>query len=187
MGLPEKRRATYEDLLAVPDTKVAEIIDGELYVSPRPAVRHANAASILGSELIGPFRMGRGGPGGWVILFEPELHFGEDVVVPDLAGWRRERFRETPEEAVAITVVPDWVCEVLSPSTAGKDRVKKLPVYAREQVPHVWFIDPIARTLEVLRLEGGRWTIAGTCEGTAVASIEPFEAIELDIGVLWTI
>ena len=186
MGQPDRhrRKATYDDLLKVPDHLVAEILDGELFTSPRPAPRHADASSGLGGALRGPFDRGPGGPGGWRILDEPELHLGDDVVVPDLAGWRRERLPRLPEAAF-LALAPDWVCEVLSPSTAAIDRVKKLTIYAREAVGHAWLVDPIAQTLEMLRLEGGRWTIASTWAGTAVVRAEPFDAIELDLTWLW--
>jgi Uma2 family endonuclease len=179
-----KRRATYEDLLGVPDRFVAEIVDGELFATPRPAPRHAAASSGLGGALHGPFDRGRGSPGGWRILDEPELHLGPDVLVPDLAGWRRERLPALPEEAY-FSVPPDWVCEVVSPSTAAPDRVKKLSIYPRERVSHVWLVDPIARTLEVLRLEDGRWTIVGTWAQADVVRAEPFEALELELTLLW--
>lgn len=178
------RPATYEDLLKVPDNFVAEILDGELYASPRPAPRHADASSGLGGVLRNPFDRGRGGPGGWRILDEPELHLGQDIVVPDLAGWRRERLPALPEEAF-LSVAPDWACEVLSPSTAAIDRVKKLSIYARERVAHVWLADPVARTLEILHLESGRWTIVSSSSGLAVLRAEPFDAIELDLSLLW--
>lgn len=168
----------------MPDTLVAEILDGELYMSPRPAPRHADASSGLGGALRGPFDRGRGGPGGWRILDEPELHLGNDVVVPDLAGWRRERMPRLPEEAY-FPIAPDWICEVLSPSTAAMDRVKKLTIYAREDVPHAWFVDPLAQTLEVLRLEAGRWTIVSTWAGASIVRAEPFEALDLDLTLLW--
>ncbi|MBA3888428.1 MAG: Uma2 family endonuclease [Acidobacteria bacterium] len=181
-----RRRATYDDLLAVPGHLVAEILDGELYTTPRPAPRYADASSGLGGALRGPFDRGRGGPGGWRILFEPELHLGpdEDIVVPDLAGWRRERLPRLPDEAF-FRLPPDWVCEVLSPSTAAMDRVKKLTIYARERVSHAWLTDPIARTLEVLRLQSGRWTIAGTWAGADAVRAEPFEALAIDLTLLW--
>jgi Uma2 family endonuclease len=180
----ERRAATYDDLLQVPNHLVAEILDGELYTSPRPAPRYARASSGLGGELHGPFDVGRGGPGGWYILDEPELHLGRDVVVPDLAGWRRERLPRLPEEAF-FSLAPDWACEVISPSTAAMDRVKKLAIYARESVAHVWLIDPLARTLEVLRLESQRWVIAGTWSEQDVLRAEPFAVIELDLTLLW--
>jgi Uma2 family endonuclease len=179
-----KRPASYEDLLKVPDHLVAEILEGELYTTPRPAVPHAVAASALGSELGGPFHQGRGGPGGWWILFEPELHFGSDVVVPDLAGWTRTRVPQLPNVA-AMTIAPDWVCEILSPSTEALDRVPKLRIYGRESVSHVWFVNPRTYTLEVLRLEQTRWVVAATHDGDVSVRVEPFEAIALDLFRLW--
>ena len=184
MASPVKRRATYDDVLQVPPHRVAEIVDGDLHVSPRPASRHALAASVLGSALGPPFHHGRGGPGGWWILFEPELHFGEDVLVPDLAGWRRERMPEFPDTA-AFTLAPDWVCEIVSSSTERLDRAKKMPVYARENVLHLWLVNPVARTLEVYRLAEGRWLLLATHEGAARVRPEPFHAVELDLGPLW--
>jgi hypothetical protein len=178
------RPATYDDLVAVPEHLVAEIVDGELWSSPRPALRHAVASSGLGHQLGPPFDGGRGGPGGWHILFEPELHLGEQTVVPDLAGWRRERMPVVPDTAFA-TLAPDWLCEVLSPSTAQLDREKKLRVYAEHGVRHAWLVDPLARTLEVLRLEGAYWTLIDTHTGEAVVRAEPFEAVELELGALW--
>ncbi len=184
MGDPAKRRATYEDLLAVPDSLVAEIINGALVTMPRPASRHARAASVLGGELYGPFDRGRGGPGGWIILDEPELHLHGDVLVPDLAGWRRERMPELPD-AAAFELPPDWVCEVLSPSTAATDRAEKMPIYARERVPNAWLLDPLARTLEACQLDNGRWVIAGTWRDDARVRAEPFAELELELGGLW--
>jgi Uma2 family endonuclease len=179
-----KSPATYEDLRQVPDHLVAEILDGDLYATPRPRPRHAHAASVLGSEILGPFHVGRGGPGGWWILFEPELHLGSDVLVPDLAGWRRERLAAIPD-APAITLAPDWVCEVLSPSTAGLDRGKKLAIYARQGVGHVWLVDPQLETLEVFALSGSQWVLVGTYIAGAVVRAEPFAAVELNLALLW--
>lgn len=183
--MPESRaRARYDDLLALPDHVVGEIIGGELIVSPRPAPRHAVASSALGGELGPPYHGGRGGPGGWWILDEPELHFGEDVLVPDLAGWRRTRMATVPDTAY-FTLAPDWICEVLSPSTARLDRQKKLAIYAREGVAHAWLIDPIQLTLEVLRLDGGHWVIAGIHAGNDEVRAEPFDATTLPLARLW--
>ncbi len=179
-----KSRATYEDLLDVPANLVAELIDGVLHTSPRPASRHARAASRLGVDLGGPFDRGRGGPGGWIILDEPELHLGGDALVPDLAGWRRTRMPELPDTA-AFTLAPDWVCEVLSPSTAALDRAEKLPIYAREGVGFAWLIDPVAKLLEAFRLDGGRWVVLGTWRDEARVRVEPFEAIEVELAALW--
>jgi Uma2 family endonuclease len=181
---PLKKGATYADLYDVPDHFVAEMFDGDLYVSPRPTPPHARAASVLGVKLGGPFDLGEDGPGGWLILDEPELHFGNDVVVPDIAGWRRERMPEVPDDAY-FTLAPDWVCEVLSPSTESLDRGKKLRVYAREGIAHVWLVDPLRRTLEVLALESGRWSLLASHEGAVSVRAVPFHAVELALGSLW--
>jgi Uma2 family endonuclease len=184
MGEPAKRRATYQDLVDVPVHLVAEILNGVLIRQPRPASRHALAASALGIDLGAPFHRGKGGPGGWILLDEPELHLHGDVLVPDLAGWRRERMPEVPD-AAAFELAPDWVCEVLSPSTAATDRAEKLPIYARERVGHAWLVDPMARTLEACRLEGTRWLLLGTWRDDARVRVDPFEAVELELGGLW--
>lgn len=181
---PARRSATYDDILALPEHVTGEILDGELVVRPRPAAPHAIAASVLGGELGPPFFGGRGGPGGWVILDEPELHLRADVLVPDLAGWRRERM-PVILEAAAFELAPDWVCEILSPRTGRIDRVKKRPIYARERVRHLWLIDPQERTLEVFRLEGELYAVVATYEGDAPVRVEPFDAIELELGALW--
>jgi len=182
--IARRRRATYEDLCEVPDHKVAEILDGELIVSPRPALRHASAGLSLGGHIWGPFQGGRGGPGGWWILFEPELHLADDILVPDLAGWRRARVPAIPDTAF-MTLAPDWVCEVISPSTERMDRSRKMRIDAREGVAHIWLLDPIVRTLEVLRLEAGRWVLIATHTDADVVRVEPFEAIEIDLALLW--
>jgi len=179
-----KRGATYEDLERVPDTMVAEIVDGELFASPRPRPRHSAAASALGGDLNPPFGQGRGGPGGWWILDEPELHFGEDVLVPDLAGWTRERLPALPQEAF-FTLVPDWICEVISPHNERHDRARKMPVYAREGVRHAWLVDPLDRTLEVFRLESGRWDLLAMHRADEIVRAEPFQAVEVDLLGLW--
>jgi Uma2 family endonuclease len=180
----EGRDATYEDILALPPHVVGEIVDGELHVSPRPAAPHASAASTLGMDVGSAYQRGRGGPGGWWILDEPELHFRRDVLVPDLAGWRRERLPEIPDAAF-FTLAPDWICEVLSPSTASLDRVRKMRVYAREGVGHAWLVDPDARTLEVYRLAEGRWLELSAHEGAETVRVEPFEEIEIALADLW--
>jgi Uma2 family endonuclease len=184
---PARRRATYEDLLKVPDILIAEIIDGELITSPRPASPHARAASIIG-RVLDPFDQRPGGsggpPGGWWILFEPELHLGADILVPDLAGWRRERM-PILANVPYFELAPDWVCEVVSPTTGRIGRVRKMPIYAREKVGRVWLVDPLMRTLEVYRLEGQRWILLSTHGDTEIVRTEPFEAIELDMSRWW--
>ena len=179
---PFKKGATYDDLRDVPDHFVAEMFDGDLYASPRPGLPHVHATSVLTGQLIGGFH--RSGPGGWVILCEPELHFGNDVLVPDLAGWRRERLPSVPPDAY-VTLAPDWVCEALSASTEIIDRGKKLRIYARERVGHVWLVDTLRRTLEVLALDSGGWAAAARHEGSANVCVAPFAGQALDLGALW--
>ena len=179
---PLKKGATYDDLRDVPDRFVAEMFDGDLYATPRPALPHANAAGALFAEIHQSFH--RKTPDGWVILYEPELHFGSDVLVPDVAGWRRERLPSVPADAY-LTLAPDWICEVLSLSTVALDRGKKLRIYAREGVRHVWLVDPIARTLEALSLDSGTWKQLATYEGEAKVRVAPFDAIERELGALW--
>ncbi len=181
---PFDRPATYEDLVKLPDNLVAEIVDGELHASPRPAPRHAVAETALGAFITNPFHFGRGGPGGWWILAEPELHFAADVLVPDYAGWRRSRMPSMPDKAY-FELAPDWVCEVVSPSTASLDRTRKLGAYARAGVRHAWLVDPLARTLEILRLEAGHWVIVSSCGGSDTVRAEPFAEIELALSDLW--
>jgi Uma2 family endonuclease len=182
-----KRYATYEDLAEAPDTMVAELIEGDLIVSPRPASPHARSATGLGSAIFADFddQSGTGGkPGGWWVLFEPELHLGQNVLVPDVAAWRREHMPVLPDTA-AFTQAPDWVCEVVSPSTGVVDRGRKMALYARAGVAHLWIVDPMLRTLEVYRLEGGRWVVANMHGGSDPVVAEPFDAVALDPGRWW--
>ena len=181
---PIRKPATYADLLALPPHLTGQIVDGELHVSPRPANLHASASSTLGMDIGSAYQRGRGGPGGWWIVFEPEIHLGTDIVVPDLAGWRRERLPALPREAF-FTLAPDWVCEVLSPSTARIDRLKKLAIYAREGVEHAWLVDPALETLEVFRRQGEAWLLVLTAGGDEVVRAEPFDAVELSLTGLW--
>lgn len=179
-----RRYVTYDDLLAVPEHLVAEILNGRLVTHPRPAPKHAVAASALGGGLFAPFHSGCGGPGGWWILDEPELHLGPHVLVPDLAGWRRERLPAMPETAW-FELPPDWVCEILSPSTAREDRAEKLPIYAEHGVPHLWLIDPELRTVEVFELRERRWLLLNVYEDSAEVSASPFTEIKLPLSSLW--
>lgn len=185
MATPARKLASYEDVLNAPRNMVAEILDGELRLSPRPAKPHAAAATALGEELGPPFKRGRGGPGGWILLFEPEIHLGADVLVPDLAGWRRERMPQIVADEPFFRLAPDWVGEILSPATAKYDRADKLRIYRREQVPWAWLIDPLLRTLEVLQLATDGWVLRSTWRDDARVRAEPFDAIELDLAVLW--
>lgn len=184
MAEPVQRFATYDDLLKVPEHLVAEIINSRLVTHPRLAPRHARSSSMLGGKLTGPFDEGHDGPGGWWILDEPELHLGSHVLVPDLAGWRRERLPRLPDTAW-FELAPDWICEVLSPHTAGVDRAEKLPIYAEHGVAHAWLIDPILRTLECLENQDGRWLLLTTLRDGASVSQPPFDAITFDLSVLW--
>ena len=179
-----EKPATYADLEALPSNMVGEIVRGVLYANPRPALPHAAAASAIGEEIGPPFKRGRGGPGGWMILYEPELHLDADVLVPDLAGWRRERMPELPDTA-AFELAPDWVCEVLSPSTEAADRAEKMPIYGREGVGHVWLVDPVAQTLEVFQLEASRWIMLGTWRDDAWVRAAPFAELDLELAGLW--
>ncbi|MGD0839391.1 MAG: Uma2 family endonuclease [Polyangia bacterium] len=186
MTLPAKRPrpARYEDILALPEHLVGEIVDGELVVSPRPAPAHARAASSLGMGIGRPFDHGQDGPGGWVILDEPELHLAEHVLVPDLAGWRSERMPALPTTAW-FDLAPDWLCEVLSPATALVDRTHKQEIYRAHRVPWLWFVDPAARTVEVLRNAENGWLLIGTSGGNTEARMPPFDAVPLDLAKLW--
>lgn len=177
-------RATYQDVLNAPPHKVAEIVDGKLYTNPRPASPHALAYSRLGSRISTAFDFGESGPGGWWILDEPELHLGEDIVVPDIAGWRRERMPDYPEAAY-FKLAPDWVCEVLSPSTRKLDLGKKKAVYAREGVAYHWFVDPDARSLAAYVLRDAQWALIDKRYDDAVISLPPFEAIRFNLSDLW--
>jgi Uma2 family endonuclease len=184
MALAARKPDLYAELLSLPEHVVGQIVGGRLIAQPRPAPRHALAYSRLGSELGGPFDRGRGGPGGWWLLDEPEIHIGADVVVPDLAGWRRERMPALPETAW-FESAPDWLAEVLSPSTARFDRAEKLPLYARWGVRHVWLIDPELRTLEVFENAAGRWVLLETLKDAEAVRQPPFEALEFPLSVLW--
>ena len=182
---PFDRPATYDDLVKLPDHLVAEIVNGELHASPRPAPRHAVAGAAIGGLLVPPYFHGRGGPGGWWVLYEPELHLGPDVLVPDWAGWRRERMATPPVDLPYFPLPPDWVCEILSPSTASLDRARKLAIYARERVPHAWLIDPIARTLEVLALAEDHYSILAVHAGSESVRAAPFVEVAIDLAALW--
>ncbi len=180
----ETRRATCQDMLDAPPREVAEVIAGTLHTHPGPAARHAWASSGLGMKIGSPFSYGDDGPGGWWILFEPELHLGEDIVVPDLVGWRRETMPGYPY-AACFTVAPDWICEVLSPSTRWLDLNEKRALYAREGVGHLWFVDPDARMLEAFELSEGHWLLRATLADDAPVSLPPFDAITFPLDALW--
>lgn len=185
MGEPARKNATYDDLFDIPENKTGEIINGELIVTPRPSRNHVFTATALGGQVTPPYQFGRGaGPGGWIILIEPEVKLGADILVPDLAGWKTKRFPEG-EDHNWISVPPDWVCEILSPSTLRVDKIKKMPIYSRGGVLHLWLIDPGARTLDVYRLESGNWLVAGAYVEDDKVRSEPFQEIEIDLKSLW--
>ena len=184
MAKPLRQPATYDDLLRVPDHLIAEIVEGELYGSPRPAGPHERAMGAVFKWIGLLFDDGEGGPGGWWIAVEPEVHIGADVFVPDVAGWKRERVPEYLG-GTAWEMAPDWVCEVLSPKTARLDRVVKLPRYAQHAIPWAWIVDPSMQTLEVYRLEQGRWVLISTHEGNDVIHAEPFGTVDFPLGRLW--
>ncbi|MDO9021227.1 MAG: Uma2 family endonuclease [Myxococcales bacterium] len=187
--LPNLSPDVVEGYRNAPETMVAEIIDGKLSLMPRPRLGHARSAGRLGADLDGPFDRGRDGPGGWVILPEPELRLGPlpDVLVPDLAGWRRERLPVGFIEGAFASVAPDWCCEVLSPSTEKVDRGRKLAIYHREGVGHVWLVSPVLRSVEVYRRADIGWLLVATFEGNDVVRAEPFDAVPLDLAGLWSL
>jgi len=176
--------ATYDDLLKLPENVVGEIIDGELYSSPRPAPRHARTESALHSRLFSAYDDGNNGPGGWWILIEPELHLRADVLVPDIAGWRRERLPNLPETAW-FEIAPDWICEVLSPSTGRLDLTKKLPIYARENVSFAWLVDPLQKTVEIMRLSADISQLLHDYGGEEQMSAPPFKELTIDLHTVW--
>ena len=182
--LTSSPRATYQDVLDAPPHMVAEIVDGTLYTNPRPAMLQAKAKSGLGGLISQTYEYGRGGPGGWWILDEPELHLCEDILVPDVAGWQRERMSEYPVAAY-FTLPPDWVCEVLSPSTRKLDLGPKRAVYAREGVSYLWLVDPDVRSLETFERRSNDWVLNDTLFDDALVSLPPFDAISFNLGDLW--
>ncbi len=179
------KKATYKDLYEIPDSLTGEIINGELIVTPRPSRKHVICATALGAAVTAPYQFGQGnGPGGWIFAIEPEIGLGEHIMVPDLAGWKRERF-PVEEDHNWISAVPDWVCEILSPSTLRTDKVKKMPVYAHHGVGHIWLIDPVVMTLDAFRLESGKWVLLGSFAENDNVRAEPFHEIEISLEALW--
>lgn len=182
---PARRRAAYEDLYNIPENMTGEIIDGELILTPKPAPRHALAAVALGSRIASGYHFGDGGgPGGWVILSGVEIMFGEDLLVPDWSGWRKERFPGWPENNW-FSKAPDWICEILSPGTVGNDKIRKMDIYARFEVSFYWLIDPRDRTLEIFMLKSGMWARLGGFIGNAGVRAEPFSEVEFGLGDFW--
>jgi Uma2 family endonuclease len=185
MGELAEKRATYEDIRNVAEDMTGEIIDGQLLVTPKPAPKHTHVTTVLGAELEPPYRRGRGGPGGWIFLAETEVLLGEDLIVPDLAGWRKERFPSRIENNW-VPVTPDWVCEIMSPSTVRTDKVRKMPLYARYGLGHIWLIDPAAMTLDVFRLGlQAQWNLLASFAENDQVRAEPFEEVEINLADLW--
>lgn len=185
MAEPLRRPAGWRQILEAPEGTKAEVLAGELHLLPRPRPVHGRAQAVLSSRLTPPFDLGDGGPGGWWLVLEPDVVFGpHDIVSPDLAGWRRERLPELPNEG-PISLAPDWICEVLSPSTARRDRLTKADLYLRSGVPFYWLLDPELGTLEALAAEAGRWVRLGAWTRGQRAEIPPFEAASLDVGSLF--
>lgn len=184
---PALNPTLYERLQMLPEGLTGEILNGQIHAQPRPAGPHAHAATELAIDIGGSYGRGRGGPGGWRVFVEPEVHFVRDVevAVPDLAGWKRARMPRIPEDQ-RFEVVPDWICEILSPSTASKDREIKMPLYAHYGVAFAWLVDPMHRTLEAYRLDRGDWKPIANASGNRVVAIAPFEALELDLTNLWS-
>lgn len=189
---PARRRATYQDVLDAPDDKIAQVVNGVLHLFPRPRFRHQQVTSVLGAVLLTRFQLGRGGPAGWILFDEPELHLGDDILVPDIAGWRAERLPEAEAEgkdgddgAAFVTIAPDWICETLSRSTQRFDRRDKMASYAAAGVKHAWLVHPVRHTLEVFRLYRRRWQAVATHHDHERIRAEPFEALEIDLSLLW--
>ncbi|MFP4350934.1 MAG: Uma2 family endonuclease [Desulfococcaceae bacterium] len=181
---PASRKVTYEDIEALPENLIGEIIDGELIAVPRPSYLHSHVASSLTEEISGPFQKGKGGPGGWILLYEPEVRLGRNLLVPDLAGWKKDRLTTPPDKNYATTP-PDWICEILSPSTIRTDRIRKMPLYARFGVDHAWLIDPAAKTVEVFGLMSDRWVLMSVHGENECIRAEPFQAVEIALEHLW--
>jgi Uma2 family endonuclease len=175
--------ANEDDIQRLPEHVTGEILFGQLHTQPRPTSRHVGVETGIAAELRNPFGIGRGGPGGWVILVEPELHLSGHVLVPDLAGWRRERLPLLPDGHIDLN--PDWIGEILSTATANKDRKIKLPLYGKLGVGHAWLVDPAAKTIEVLRYADGHWVLLGTFGDDDSMRAEPFAAVAIDLAPLW--
>jgi Uma2 family endonuclease len=183
MNNPARRQATYDDILALPETITGEIIDGELHTQPRPGGPHGIVATELGGKLVVSFGHTNSGPGGWVIIFEPELHLRDDILVPDIAGWRAERLPVAARRRAFFTIAPDWACEVLSTRTAMLDRKVKAPRYAQHGIGHMWLVEPTVGRIDAFARQDD-WAWLGTWSD-AGAHIPPFEAIALDLAALW--
>ena len=180
----QRQQDLFAELADLPTNMVGEIIEGALYVHPRPAPRHAKAQLSLGAQIDAPFSQRPGGPPGWILLNEPELHIGEHIVVPDIAGWRSERW-SLPANQAFINIAPDWLAEILSPSTEKLDRSVKLDIYAEFGVKHCWYVHPVLRTLEVLELTNAKWSRVAVFKDDDAVTAPPFESHTFNLGTLW--
>ncbi len=199
MTEPARKVYTYEDILALDEKLHAELLDGMIYIdgvplgsvvptvgmAPAQLPRHAKSQRVLGKIIGGPFDddHGDGGPGGWWIFIEVDVLLASGTVRPDLSGWRRERLPQPDVRPIATR--PDWVCEIISPTSIRQDRVAKRRAYAKAGIPHYWIVDPDARTLEALELQSDRWLEVGTWSEGDVARIAPFEPVEVPVGRLF--
>ncbi len=181
---PSEREATYQDVLDAPPSMVAQLIHGKLYTMPRPAPPHVHAQFLLANEIHSHFWFGGGSVGGWRIYNEPEVHFGKDVLVPDIAGWRYERMTALPKTAY-FPISPDWVCEVLSESTKRFDLGEKRDIYAEHGVGYLWLVDPIVRQLDAFSLRNAEWELIDTLVGDTDACLPPFEEVTFNLGPIW--
>lgn len=178
------KRATYADIEAAPEHLVAEIIYGELMTHPRPSMRHGATATALQISIGAPFQYGKGGPGGWIFVVECEFKFGDDLLVPDVAGWRVENFPGEPERNY-FESAPDWVCEILSASTEKRDRTLKSQIYGEAGIPHMWLIDPRLQVLEAFELLNSRWSKIGNWNSDDDVRAAPFDALSFSLADLW--
>lgn len=182
---PSTKPPTLADLDALPPGVVGEIIDGVLYTMTKPRMRHQRTMLKIGGGVAAPFDDGIGGPGGWWIIPEPGIELPDTPeIAPDVAGWRRDRMPEMPIDE-PIRIVPDWVCEILSPTTRRHDLLVKLPYYAKVGVAYHWLVDLEGRTVTAQRLDSGRWTTLGVYCDETDARIEPFDVVPLHVASWW--
>jgi hypothetical protein len=179
------RKATYADIDALPEHTTGELIDDVLYTQGRPALPHALVASGLVAQLDSTFGFGGNGPHVFLFAIEPELHLGDDVLVPDLAAWRAERLPPQSRRGAFTSVAPDWLAEIASPSTSIRDRRVKMPAYARHGVDPLWLVAPTEGCLEAYQRLDDRWLVLGTWSDDTDARIPPFDAVPIDLGSVW--
>lgn len=180
------RRATLEDFFAMPeDERFHELLDGVIVQKATPSFEHGDAQGAI-SHLLFPFRRPPGGPGprGWWIGTEIEVQLAEHVCRPDVTGWRRERVPERPRGS-PVRHVPDWTCEILSSSNKRIDLVRKKRLYHAHRVAHYWIVDPDLEILTVHRWHADGYLDVLAAERGQRVRAEPFDQIELSVGVLF--